>query len=243
MAWWFEVVESRHELQNPTSVEKIRLLGERLGLGPRSHVLDMACGRGGPALVLAQTFGCRVTGVEQSEAFLSAAKSRAAEAGVKALVDLVLADGKEFPIEPGRYDAALCLGASFVWGGLEQTVAALAPGVRGGGFVAVGEPYWRTWPLPDGFEPEEGYDFLALPETIALFETAGVDLVTLIDSTTDDWDRYESLHWHALEEWLHANPDHREAEQFRRMGRDYRDAYVRWLRDLLGWAIFVGRKR
>lgn len=243
MAWWFEVVESRHELQNPTSVEKIRLLGERLGLGPDSHVLDMACGSGGPALVLAQSFGCRVTGVEKSEAFLAAAKSRFEEVGASALVDLVHADGKEYPIEPGRYDAALCLGASFIWDGLEQTVAALAPGVRSGGFVAVGEAYWRTWPLPDEYEPDEGYDFLPLPETAARFETSGVELVTLIDSTKDDWDSYESLHWHALEEWLHENPEDREAEQFRRMGRDYRDTYVRWLRDLMGWAIFVGRNR
>ena len=32
--WWHAVVESEHELQNPTSKDKIRLLGRRLGLGP-----------------------------------------------------------------------------------------------------------------------------------------------------------------------------------------------------------------
>jgi hypothetical protein len=53
MAWWFGVIEARHELQNPTSPDKILLLGERLGLGPDSHVLDLAAGRGGPALLLA----------------------------------------------------------------------------------------------------------------------------------------------------------------------------------------------
>ena len=46
MPWWYAVVESRHELQNPTSPEKIRLLGRYLELGPR--VLDLAAGRGGP---------------------------------------------------------------------------------------------------------------------------------------------------------------------------------------------------
>ena len=53
MTWWHAVVESEHEIQNPTSADKIRLLGRRLGLGPDSHVLDLASGRGGPALVLA----------------------------------------------------------------------------------------------------------------------------------------------------------------------------------------------
>jgi hypothetical protein len=41
MPWFFAVIEARHELQNPISAEKIRLLGERLGLGPGSHVLDV----------------------------------------------------------------------------------------------------------------------------------------------------------------------------------------------------------
>jgi hypothetical protein len=107
----------------------------------------------------------------------------------------------------------------------------------------VGEPYWRRWPLPGEFEPDEGYDFVTLAETVARFESAGVELVTLIASSQDDWDRYESLHWFALEEWLNANGDDADAERFREMGRGYRDAYLRWLRDLLGWAIFVGRKR
>ena len=46
---YFVVAEALHELQNPTSREKLVLLGERLGLGPGSRVLDIASGRGGPA--------------------------------------------------------------------------------------------------------------------------------------------------------------------------------------------------
>jgi hypothetical protein len=65
--WYFAVIEAEHELQNPTSPEKNRLLGTRLGLGPGSHVLDIGSGRGGPALVLAETFGCRTTCVEQAD--------------------------------------------------------------------------------------------------------------------------------------------------------------------------------
>lgn len=243
MAWWFDVVESKHELQNPTSSAKIQLLGKRMGLGPKSQVLDVGAGRGGPALILAQSFGCHVTCVEKSESFLTAAKQRIKEARVDGLIDFVHADAGDFPIEAERYDAALCFGASFIWNGLVETVAALHPGVRSGGFVAVGEPYWRTWPLPDGFEPEEGWDFVPLAETVERFEAGGVELITVIASSRDDWDRYESLHWIALDEWLHDNPDDPDAERFRDLGRRYRDTYLVWHRDLLGWAMFVGRKR
>src|SRR5688500_8334591 len=102
MPWYHAVVEREHELQNPTSAEKIRLLGERLRLGPASHVLDVASGRGGPALLLAGTFGCRMTCVERSEEFDAVARRRVPEAGLEGLVELVHADAREFTLEPER---------------------------------------------------------------------------------------------------------------------------------------------
>lgn len=243
MPWWFAVVESRHKLQNPTSPDKIRLLGERLALGRESHVLDVASGRGGPALVLADEFGCRITCVERAEEFVAAARRRVTAAGLEGLVEVVHADARDFPLETERYDAALCLGASFVWGGLSETLAALLPSVRPRGFVAVGEPYWRKWPLPSEFEPDAGEDFVALPETVERVEAAGLSLVTLIASSDDDWDAYESLHWLALDEWLEQHADDADAARFRKLGQMHRERYLRWGRDLLGWAIFVCRSR
>jgi SAM-dependent methyltransferase len=238
MADWYAVVEARHELQNPTSREKIELLGRALELGRSSHVLDVGGGRGGPAILLAQEFGCRVTIVELRPDFAVVARERAA--GLE--VDVVESDAKDFRIERGAYDAAICLGASFAFDGLVPTLEALAQAVPPRGFVAVGEPYWRSWPLPDEFEPDEGEDFLPLSQTVERFESAGVEVVSMIASSEDEWDRYESLHWLTLEEWLAANPDDPQAEEFRARGRRYRDRYLRWTRDLMGWAIFVCRR-
>jgi len=242
MPWWFHVVESAHELQNPTSVDKVRLLGERLRLGPRSRVLDVGSGRGGPALVLAHAFGCRITCVERSEEFLGDARRRVLEAGLGELIDLVRADGRDFQIEPEAYDAALCLGASFIWGGLDATLAALVPGVRPGGAVAIGEPYWRGWPLPAGFQPDADQDFRSLPAVVELFESAHLAPIALIAASEDDWDRYESLHWLALEDWLGDHEDDPDATAFRERGRRQRERYLRWERDLIGWAMVAARK-
>jgi hypothetical protein len=34
-----------------------------------------------------------------------------------------------------------------------------------------------------------------------------VTITGIIAASDDDWDRYESLHWRALEEWLAEHPD------------------------------------
>lgn len=237
MPWWYAVIEAKHALQNPTSPEKIRLLGERLELGPSSRVLDIASGKGGPAGILSDTFGCRLTCVEQSPEFAAVARERASD-----LVEVIEGDASTYSFEAGAYDAALCLGATFVYGGLRETIRALVPAVRPGGFVAVGEPYWRA-PVPEEFAPEARWDSVSLPETVARAESEGVQVVSLIDASYDDWDRYETLHWLALEEWLAVNPEHAQAEEFRERGRAHREGYLRWQRDLLGWAIFVCRVR
>jgi predicted O-methyltransferase YrrM len=242
MTWWHAVVEARHELQNPTSPDKIRLLGERLGLGPESRVLDVASGVGGPAVLLAEAFGCRLTCVERAPEFVAAARERVAAAGLEDRIELVQADAATY--EPGRYDAALCIGATFVYGGLVPTIERLSAAAP---LVAVGEPYWRAWPLPPEAEREDGPrrtaedEFLPLAATVERAESAGVRVVSLIASSEDDWDRYESLHWQTLDDWLAQNPDHPQAEEFRARGAAQRERYLRWERAFLGWAIFVCR--
>jgi SAM-dependent methyltransferase len=237
--WYYAVAERDHEIQDPTSADKIRQLGRLLRLGPESRVLDVACGKAGPALVLAAEYGCTILGVERAEEFVAAGRARIAKAGLTERIEIVEGDASAYPLEPEAWDAALCLGASFVYHDLAGTLAALTPAVRRGGFVAIGEPYWREWPLPPTVD-DEGY--VTLPDTVAKFEAAGLAPVGIIAASDDDWDRYESLHWRALEEWLHENPDDPEAPGIRERLETERDKYLGVLRPLLGWAIFAALK-
>ena len=239
---YFVVAEAAHEIQNPTSPEKLLLLGSRLGLGPDSRVLDIASGRGGPAVLLAGEYGCTWHGIEISPDFRAVALERSAEAGIADRVTFELGDAAAATHEAESYDAALCLGASFVYGSLADTVDALAPAVRPGGYVVVGEPYWRRLPLPEGYE-DRGDPWTTLEGTVAIIETSGLPVVTLIASSEDDWDRYETLHWHALERWLAENPDDADAAEIRRRHEASKHNYLRYEREYLGWAIFVGWKR
>jgi SAM-dependent methyltransferase len=242
IARYYVVAEATHELQNPTSKQKVLLLGQRLGLGRESRVLDIASGRGGPALLLAETFGCRIRGVEISPDFHAAAVARAAEAGLSELVSFELGDGAAVGFEPEEYDAALWLGASFVFGSLADTVDALSPAVLPGGHVVVGEPYWRTLQLPDDYAERDEL-WTTLEGTVTIFETSGLPVVSVIASSEDDWDRYETLHWQSVERWLADNPDDPDAPDVRSRYEGNKRTHLRHRRDVLGWAIFVGWKR
>ena len=239
---YYVVAESGHALQNPTTEEKLRLLGSRLGLGPGSRVLDIASGRGGPAILLARETGCSVRGIELSPDFHAVAVERAAAAGVSDRVTFELGDAAGATHESQAYDAALCLGASFVYGSLADTVDSLAPAVRPGGHVAVGEPYWRRLPLPEDYA-DRSDPWTTLEGTVVIFETSGIPVVSVIASSEDDWDRYETLHWSAVEGWLSASPDDPDAPEIRRRHEREKRTYLRHGRDHLGWAIFVGWKR
>ncbi len=90
----------------PKQVELVRAL---LGLNPPGEVLDLCCGPGRHAVELARA-GFLVTGVDRTERFLEAARSRASAEGLD--VRLARADMRDFR-EPGRFDAAINMFTSF----------------------------------------------------------------------------------------------------------------------------------
>ena len=109
MSWPWEVVERDHEIQNPTSREKILLLGDYLRLTSKSRVLDVACGKGGPATILAGAYGCRVLGIEVQPPFAEEARKRAAAEGLESLVEVRTADAAEVELEGEARTEALAV--------------------------------------------------------------------------------------------------------------------------------------
>ena len=79
--------------------------------------------------------------------------------------------------------------------------------------------------------------------TVTVFETTGLPVVSVIASSEDDWDRYETLHWKAVEGWLAESAGDPDAAEVREWHEREKRTYLRHGRDYLGWAIFVGWKR
>ncbi len=82
-------------------------IAEKLDLRADSDVLDIGSGLGGAARALAETCGCRITGVDLTAAFCAAANALSGWVGLGERVSFRQGDATDLPFEDDRFDAAL----------------------------------------------------------------------------------------------------------------------------------------
>jgi hypothetical protein len=102
----------------------------------------------------------------------------------------------------------------------------------------VGEPYWKTDNVPTEYKAAEP-GFMTERELIDVVRKENLDLAYVVRSSHDDWDNYEASNWDGLLLWLDENPDHPERDDVIRHLRKNQDEYVGYVREYLGWAVYV----
>jgi SAM-dependent methyltransferase len=81
-----------------------------LDLEAHHHVLEVASGSGGPALYLARTFGCRLTGIDVNESGVATASEMARRSGDSERVQFRVASADSaLPFDDDAFDALLCI--------------------------------------------------------------------------------------------------------------------------------------
>ena len=83
-----------------------------LNLAPESHLLEVASGSGGPALYVARTTGCRVAGIDASEAGVATASRMATLSECAERLRFRVADADaRLPFDDDSFDAVICIDA------------------------------------------------------------------------------------------------------------------------------------
>lgn len=95
------------ETLHPGGLALTTRMAELLELAKADLVLDVAAGLGASALHLAKTVGCRVEGLDLSEANLLRARRNAEEAGLAATVRFVAGDAEALPYADWVFDSVL----------------------------------------------------------------------------------------------------------------------------------------
>jgi SAM-dependent methyltransferase len=230
---------------NPMSSAKIFEMVEQLRLPEKGHVLDIACGKAEFLCILAERYDVTGTGVDASPFTAAAAKETVKARMLEERIDILHMDGASY--EPSKTEShclASCLGGSWIFGGHKGTLEALAGMAEPGGLVLVGEPYWKREPAPEYLEMT-GLTFEqqgSHPGNVQAGVDLGLAFLYSVVSSQDDWDRYEGLQWQAAERHAVGTPEDTDNEALLNRARSGRDAYLRWGRDCLGWAMYLFRK-
>lgn len=133
MAYSSAVFETPEQDLREASLNKFRLMAERLQLAPGQHLLEIGSGWGGFAIHAAQHYGCRVHSITLSSEQLREARRRAVAAGV---ADRVTFEIRDYRDVTEQYDRVVSIemyeavGEEY-WPGYFATIRrALKPGGR-----------------------------------------------------------------------------------------------------------------
>ena len=141
---------------------------EGLALTPDAHLLDVGCGIGGPARAVAQATGCRVTGVDLTEAFVASANALSQRMGLAERTSFQLADAAALPFDDASFDAVMLIHVGMNIEDKAGLVAEMARVARPGAAVLiydvmrVGEGE-LSFPLP--WASDSAHSFLAPQRT------------------------------------------------------------------------------
>jgi len=240
-----EIAEANHRIQNPISVDKLKMLGEFCGLKEGMRVLDLACGKGEMLVNWVQNFGIYGVGVDISNVFIKAAEDKAFQRAVGNKLNFVVGDAAEYPEAHHEFDVVTCLGATWIGGGLIGTLNLMRTALKSrDGLLVIGEPFWNEPPDSQAISAlhVESDTFTSLSGTLDRFEEAGLSLVEMVIADRDEWDRYEAQQWQAVDQFLQENPDDPEAAALQRWNAENQRNYLAYGRRYMGWGVFVLRE-
>jgi ubiquinone/menaquinone biosynthesis C-methylase UbiE len=171
-------------------------LAAQMRLSQASSVLDIGCGLGGASRTLVEEYGCRVSGIDLTQAFCDAAEIMSGWVGLAERTEFQQGDATDLPFADYRFDAAITLHVAMNVAAKDRLYAEARRVLKPGGILAVydilqGEGGDAIFPAPWARDPAISH--LASPaEMEKLLAEAGFRILDVHDSTDESLDWIEA---------------------------------------------------
>jgi len=208
--------------------------------GP-ARVLDVGCGKGALLVRALERWGGTGVGIEPNPAFAAEARALAEQRLGPGRVRIIESEYDHQAVDGETFPLVICTGALHAFGDWPAALAAVVPLLAPGGHALLAPGYWRHPPAPEyltstGIAADELSSLQALLECTA---TAHWRCVAIHESTPAEWDDYEHTYAANVHTWCDANPADPDAAAHRARITRWSDAYERWGRDTMGYALLL----
>ncbi len=169
--------------------QETNILAQKAGVTAESHLLDVCSALGGPARHLAQTYGCRVTGLDATQRMHTEAISRTRQAGLDNKVEYKLGNALDMPFRANSFDVVWGQDAWCYITDKKRLIEECARVLKPGGTLAFTD--WLETGSMASDEWQALYTFMVFPsmETLngyaTLAETAGLTVIEKEDLSPD----------------------------------------------------------
>ena len=198
--------QAGHESLETATANLTALIVEKGAIGPDMSVLDVGCGIGNPACMLAARHGSRVTGISTSSEGVELAIRRARDRGLADRVSFLVADGMDNKLPDASFDRVWVMESSHLMPRKDILLAECARVMRPGARMVLCDvmlrrelPLAEVLSRPRDFVPLHYAFGHAKMETLDTYQrlvrNAGLQVIELIDisdqtfGTFAEWSR------------------------------------------------------
>ena len=235
------------EFMAPLSEERAAKLIDFISANLTGTVIDVGCGWAELLIrILQVTPKATGVGIDLQESSIAHARVLARKRGIDDRITLIAGDTRDHL--PESSDAAVCIGASQIWGppveaGMPLDYRSALQGVRAilktGSPAIYGEAIWTATPTPQAMAPLAGRpdEYVFLPDLLDIARDSGFAVMQVHQATLGEWDAFESGYTARYARWLASHAaDHPDAPTVRTKVETQRNAYFRGYRGILGMA-------
>ena len=240
--WRFTTIaHAGRSLLGPVSDASAGAILSRIPSRAADRVLDVGCGKGAQLVRALERGGGTGLGIEPNPSFAAEALALAGDRLGAGRVRVVVSEFAPGVVGDERFPLVICTGALHAFGGWDAALESVATLLAPGGHALLGPGYWRQPPAA-GYLASTGIaadEMEPLHDLLERAHAAGWKVVAVHESTSAEWDDYEHAYAANVRAWSDANPSDPDAGAFRERIDRWADAYARWGRETMGYALVL----